>query len=65
MAISTAHSKLRERFADERMFLEVVDALLGITGLSTKRQCKQAVHRAEGYFIEDDRLWMLGGATPT
>ena len=24
-----------------------------------------ATHHAEGYFIEDDRLWKLGGATPT
>ena len=65
VATSTLHSKLRERFADERVFLEVVDALLGITGSSTESERKRAAHRAEGYFIEDGRLWKLGGATPT
>ena len=62
MAISTLHSWLQECFAKEPVFLEVIDTLLGITG-STEH--KWATHRAEGYFIEDDRLWKLGGATPT
>jgi hypothetical protein len=44
VAMSTLHSKLRERFAEERVFLEVVDALLGITGSSTESERKRAAH---------------------
>jgi hypothetical protein len=38
---------------------------LGITGASTESERKQAKHRSEGYFVEDGKLWRLGGATPT
>jgi len=62
---STLHSRLRERFAEEPVFLEAIDALLGITGSSTETERKRAAHRAEGYFIEDEKLWKLGGVTPT
>jgi transposase InsO family protein len=65
IATSTIHSTLRERFANERVFLEVIDALLGITKSSTDSERKRAMHRAEGYFIENGKLWRLGGATPT
>src|SRR5882762_885168 len=62
---STMHSILHERFIKEPVFIEAVDALLGITGTSTERERSRAKHRAEGYFIEDGKLWRLGGATPT
>ena len=45
--------------------MEVVDALLGITGAFTESKHKRASHRAEGYFIEDGKLWRLGGTTPS
>ena len=45
--------------------MEAIDALLGITAASTEREHKQAAHRAKGYFIEDGKLWRLGGHTPT
>ena len=64
-ATSTLHSELRERFAEENVFLEVIDTLLGIVRSSTDAECKRATHHAEGYFIEDSKLWKLGGATPT
>jgi hypothetical protein len=63
--MSTLHSHLREQFAEEQVFLEAIAALLGITGASTEAECKWAAHRAEGFFIEDGKLWKLGGATPT
>jgi hypothetical protein len=50
---------------EERVFLEAIDALLGITGSSTESERKRAAHCAEGYFIEDGKLWKLGGVTPT
>jgi len=63
--VDTVHSKLRDRFKNENIFLEVVDALLGTTGASSDADRKRATHRAEGYFIEDGKLWRLGGSTPT
>ena len=27
--------------------------------------CKRAKHQVEGYFIDDGKLWRLGGTTPT
>ena len=63
--VSTLHSTLREWFVKEHVFLEVIDALLGIMGTSTESKCKRANPCAEGYFIEDGKLWCLGGATPT
>jgi hypothetical protein len=62
---SMTHSTLQSRFTKERIFLKVIDALLGITESSTDSKRKRAAHRAEGYFIEDGKLWRLGGATPT
>jgi len=63
--VNTTHSILRDRFKEECVFLEVVDALLGITGASSDADRKRAAHRLEGYFIEDGKLWRLGGSTPT
>jgi hypothetical protein len=62
---STLHSSLRERFTDEAVFLEVLHALLGITGASTEAECKRAKHHSNGYFVDEGKLWRLGGATPT
>jgi len=62
---STTHSALCKCFSKERVFVKIIDALLGITGASTESECKWASHCAEGYFIDDGKLWHLGGATPT
>jgi RNase H-like domain found in reverse transcriptase len=64
-AVNTTHSTLQNRFKDESVFLEAIDALLGITGASSDADRKRAAHRAEGYFVEDNKLWRLGGATPS
>jgi hypothetical protein len=61
----TLHSSLCERFADEAVFLEVLHALLGITGASTEAERKRAKHHSDGYFVDEGKLWRLGGATPT
>lgn len=60
---SNLHTELFESFANERVFIEVIDSLLGITGASTESKRKRAAHRAEGYFIEGNKLWRLGGST--
>ncbi|KDR76764.1 hypothetical protein GALMADRAFT_50451, partial [Galerina marginata CBS 339.88] len=51
---------LRERFAEERMFVEVIDALLERDHGKGLREKRRARHRAKGYLIEDGRLWKLG-----
>ena len=62
---TTLHSTLREHFKDERIFVEVVDAILGITDNTSDADRKKAAHHAEGYFIEEGKLWKLGGYTPS
>src|ERR1700692_3646464 len=53
------HCQLRERFKNENIFIEVIDALLGIDDFSTVQDHKRAQHKAEGYLIEDGKLWRL------
>ena len=38
--VSTLHSDLHNQFKNKPIFLEAIDALLGITAASTKRECK-------------------------
>ena len=54
--VNTTHSILQDHFKEENVFLEVVDALLRITGASSDADCKQAAHRSEGYFIDSVSL---------
>jgi transposase InsO family protein len=51
---------LKARFAEEKIFLEVIDALLELDYGQSLREKRRARHRAEGYLIEDGRLWRLG-----
>ncbi|KJA12580.1 hypothetical protein HYPSUDRAFT_107971, partial [Hypholoma sublateritium FD-334 SS-4] len=53
---------LRERFKSEAVFREVIDALLEIDQGTSLRKKKRARHRAQEYFIEDNRLWKLGSS---
>ena len=64
-AVDTLHSRLRDHFKNKNVFLEVVDTLLGTMGASSDADRKRATHRSEGYFVEDGKLWCLGGSTPT
>ena len=52
-------SSLCERFADEPLFLEVVQAITNRDGHKTKREHNHARHQAEGYQIEDGKLWRI------
>ena len=56
--------QLRERFKDENVFIEVINALSNIDKPTMEQDHKQAQHKTEGYLIEDGKLWQLGGATP-
>lgn len=37
----------------------------GITRTTTEAEHKWAAHQAKAYFTEDDKIWKLGGATPS
>ena len=55
-------AKLRERFKDEPIFAEVIDAILELDQGTNLRQRKRARHRASEYMIEEGRLWWVAKA---
>ena len=57
--------QLRERFKDEPIFLEVIDALLDLDHNKNIRLRKRARHRASEYLIDDNRLWRVAGGHST
>ena len=57
--------QLRERFKDEPIFLEVIDALLNLDHGKDVRLRKRARHRASEYLMENNRLWKLAGGHHT
>src|ERR1700678_1349937 len=56
---------LHEQFKDEALLQQVVDTLQGINRVLGVRETKRARHRASNYMIDDNKLWFLGGGTPT
>ncbi|KAG2742817.1 hypothetical protein P692DRAFT_20821955 [Suillus brevipes Sb2] len=56
-------SDLQKRFADEPVFLEVVESILEMDSKKSLRDRKRAKHRASQYLIEDGKLWRLRGGT--
>jgi len=58
-------AKLRERFKDEPIFAEVIDAILELDQDTSLRQKKRARHRASEYMIDDGRLWRVAGGHST
>ena len=58
-------AKLRERFKDEPIFAEVIDAILGLDQDTNLRAKKHARHRASEYMIEDGKLWRIAGGHHT
>jgi hypothetical protein len=52
---------LLHHFALEPMFLEVIKSLKEVDQGSEAKARRRAKHRAEGYMIEDGKLWRLGG----
>ena len=55
---------LRERFKNEPIFAEVIDAILEMDQGSSLRQRKRAWHRASEYMIEDGKLWQVASDVP-
>jgi hypothetical protein len=48
---------------DEPMYLQVIDVLTELNFGESECERKRARHRASQYFIEEGRLWWLGGGT--
>jgi RNase H-like domain found in reverse transcriptase/Reverse transcriptase (RNA-dependent DNA polymerase) len=61
---SDLHKTLRDRFQNENIFIEIIDALLGVPNDASERDRRRAAHRAKDFFIDEDRLWKLGSAIP-
>jgi hypothetical protein len=54
------YDSLRVRFAEESVFLEVVDALYEMNKGESLRKRKRAHHKAKNYMVSDGRLWRVG-----
>jgi len=58
-------AELRERFKNEPIFAEVVDALLELDQGKSLRLRKRARHRASEYAIIEGKLWKIAGGHQT
>jgi hypothetical protein len=56
----STYSALRTRFADEKVFIEVIDSILELDHGQSLRVRKRARHKARGYMIDNGRLWKIG-----
>jgi hypothetical protein len=54
---------LKDRFKDEPVFKEVLDAILAINSDRSVRNRRRARHRASQYLVKDGKLWRLKGGT--
>jgi len=54
-------ARLRERFQGERIFAEVIDAMLELDQGTSLRLRKRARHRASEYMIKEGKLWRVAG----
>ena len=61
--ISDQQTALRNRFHDEPVFTQVIDALLELDQGTRIRERMRARHRALNYAIIDGKLWFIGGGT--
>jgi hypothetical protein len=61
--IPTEHLELRTRFANEPMFVHIIDALLEMDHGTRIRDRKRARHNAVNYQIDEGKLWFIGGGS--
>ena len=54
-------SQIRERFKDEPIFLEVIEALLDLDQGKSAKLRKRARHRASEYLVNEGKLWRVAG----
>lgn len=58
--VDTVRAQLRKRFAKEKVFLEVVDAIYDLDAGKSLRDRRKARHKAQGYMVEHGKLWRVG-----
>ena len=63
--LDETQTNLRTRFANEPIFLEVIDAMHNIDHGKRVRDKRRARHRMLGYQIDDGRLWRIGDGKST
>ena len=56
----STYNALRTRFADERVFIEIIDSILQLDHGKSLRVQKRARHKAKGYMIDERKLWKVG-----
>ena len=57
---------LQERFKDEPLFLDVIDAIVGLSSNNvTVQEKKRAQHRKTQYMLDEGKLWFVGGGSGT
>ncbi|KIJ93684.1 hypothetical protein K443DRAFT_59601, partial [Laccaria amethystina LaAM-08-1] len=57
---------LKERFKDEPLYLDVLDAITGFSSRETTvREKKRAQHRKTQYALNEGKLWFIGGGSGT
>jgi hypothetical protein len=59
------YDALRNRFANEKIFLNAIEALAELEHGKSIRERKKAKHRAEGYMIQEGKLWKIGNTKST
>ena len=63
---STDLTVWKERFKDKPLYLNVIDAIIGLSSReATVREKKRAQHRKTQYMLEDGKLWFVGGGNST
>jgi len=63
--LDSEQTNLRERFANEPVFLDVIDAMNNVDHGKRVRDKRRARHRMLGYQIEDGRLYRIGDGKST
>jgi len=63
VSLSDEMTVLRERFKKEPLYLQVLDAIVGVQHGTSVRDKQRAQHRKAGYSIAEGKLWFVGGGT--
>lgn len=58
--LESTYAALRTRFAEEKVFIEIVDSLLELDQGESLKVRKRAKHKAKGYMIDEGKLWKIG-----
>jgi len=61
--LNDKYQNLHDRFADEQIYLEVINVILNIDTNRPIRDLNKACHCTSQYIIENDKLWRIYGGT--